>query len=394
LFVTKVNAAALESTRDEERRAADFKTPQRKKRSSMDLGSTEQIGISPYARSLLNGPEEFEDMSGKEQLTKLIQMVINLDAGVDQLGSFYVSMNQEVANSGNVQGLSNQMLEHKVNLIRRTLGTKPEHFKSEMEAPTVWGAMATILEHINASPGELQTPRRHGHSPSPAEWTKRMTAINADLMATASTLSKAIQAQGHRIDTLQNAGGTTTMPGRSVESLSTISLMEDIKGMRSDIVRINAENKPRMVKFAGLNLDSLAKARAWISSHVASEDIGLVVDPHTVFKHIYANVSGGEFLKNFERVHKLNISMLAQGYSMSTLQQAIPKVLSKGGSAVIKDDLSYLSKRPTWSDWDCPDTGLQESLKQELEAFKNAHRLEIENMLDQESRIYTVACLA
>jgi hypothetical protein len=54
----------------------------------MDLDSTEQIGISPYARSLLNGPEEFEDMSGKEQLEKFIQMVINLDVGVDQLGSF------------------------------------------------------------------------------------------------------------------------------------------------------------------------------------------------------------------------------------------------------------------------------------------------------------------
>jgi hypothetical protein len=207
-------------------------------------------------------------------------------------------MNQEVEKSGNVQGLSNQMLEHKVDLILRTLGTKPEHFKSEMEAPTVWGAMATILECIDATPEELQTPCRHGHSPSLAEWTKRMIAMDADLMATTSTLSKAIQAQKHCIDTLQNAGRPTMMPGRSVESLSNDSLMEDIKGMRSDIICINAKNKPHMVKFAGLTLDSLAKARAWISSHVASKDIGLVINPHTVFEHMYANVLGGEFLKN------------------------------------------------------------------------------------------------
>jgi hypothetical protein len=103
------------------------------------------------------------------------------------------------------------------------------------------------------------------------------------------------------------------------------------------------ENKSHMVKFAGLNLDSLAKGRAWISTHVASEDIGLVVDPHTVFEHIYANVSGGEFLKNFEQVHKLDISTLAQGYSMSSFEQAIPKVLSKAGLVVIQDDSSYLS---------------------------------------------------
>jgi hypothetical protein len=39
-FVTKVNAAALEVMRDEERRAAEFKTPRAKKRRSMELDST------------------------------------------------------------------------------------------------------------------------------------------------------------------------------------------------------------------------------------------------------------------------------------------------------------------------------------------------------------------
>jgi hypothetical protein len=56
---------------------------------------------------------------------------------------------------------------------------------------------------------------------------------------------------------------------------------------------------------------------------VASKHIGLVVDPHTVFKHIHANVSRGEFLKNFKRAHKLTISTLAQGYLMSSFEQAV-----------------------------------------------------------------------
>jgi hypothetical protein len=54
----------------------------------------------------------------EQQLEKDIQMVINLDAGVDQLGSLYMSLNQELENSRNVQGLSNQMLKHKVNLVK------------------------------------------------------------------------------------------------------------------------------------------------------------------------------------------------------------------------------------------------------------------------------------
>jgi hypothetical protein len=136
-FATKVNAAALEVTRDEERRAADFKTPRAKKRRSIDDDTTERIGISPYARALLNGHETFEEMTSEEQLERLIQMVINLNAGVDQLGSLYVSLSKELENTTNVHSLSNQMLEHKVNLIRRTLGSKPEHLKAEIEAPTV-----------------------------------------------------------------------------------------------------------------------------------------------------------------------------------------------------------------------------------------------------------------
>jgi methyl-accepting chemotaxis protein len=161
-----------------------------------------------------------------------------------------------------------------------------------------------------------------------------------------------------------------------------------------EVRKISTENKPHIVKFGGLNFDSLSQATAWISTNVASEDIGLVVDPHTVFEHMFANLSENDFLKSFERVHKLEISTLSQGYSMSSFEQPIPKLLSKAGSHVIKDDSSYLSKIVTWSDWDYPDTGLRQCLKQELEIFSRSHRLEIENTLDQESRVYALACLA
>jgi hypothetical protein len=173
------------------------------------------------------------------------------------------------------------------------------------------------------------------------------------------------------------------------------SFEEDLKEVRAEVSQMNTENKPHVIiKFTGLNLDSLSKVWAWISSQVASKDIGLVLDPHTVFEHIFANASGGDFLKNLERVHKLQISTLAQGYSMLGVEQAIPKVLSKAGTVVIKDDSSYLSYIAMWSDWDYPNTGLRQSIKQELEVFKKSQRLDIENTLDQESRVYTAACLA
>jgi hypothetical protein len=393
-FVTRVNAAALEVTRDEERRAANFKTPRTKKRRSVDLDTVERIGISPYARVLLNGHEEFEVMTPDQKLEKLTQMVIDLDTGVDQLGAFYVTLGQDIENSSNAQSLTNQMLEHKINLIRRTLGTKPEHLKDEIEAPTVWGGMSALLgkteslELLSSGIGQKEPLQVN------SDCSKRVSNLEADLLATAATLMKSLQAQGHRIDSIQTAGISIPTVTASLGSRTVESLKEEVQELRAELKKMNAENKPHVVKFGGLNLDSLSSATAWISLHVAVDDVGLVVDPHTVFEHIFANLSGGEFLKNFERVHKLEISTLAQGYSMSSFEQPIPKLFSKAGTTVIKDDSSYLSRIVTWDDWDYPDTGLRHCLTQELVIFNRSHRSEIENTLDQESRVYAIACLA
>jgi hypothetical protein len=135
-FLTKVIAAALEVTCKEERRDVDFKTPRAKKRRSSEFNTTKRIGISPYARLLVNGQETFEVMSEQEHIEKLVQMVIGLDAGVDQLGAFYVALSQDLERLINAQGLSNQMSEDKVNLLRRTLGLKPDHLKTGIKSPT------------------------------------------------------------------------------------------------------------------------------------------------------------------------------------------------------------------------------------------------------------------
>jgi hypothetical protein len=79
---------------------------------------------------------------------------------------------------------------------------------------------------------------------------------------------------------------------------------------------------------------------------------------------------------------------------MTSFKQPIPKFLVKAGSTVIKDDSSYRKKIPTWSDWDYPNTGLRQSLNHELEIFNCSHRLEIENTLNEDCRVYAVACLA
>jgi hypothetical protein len=224
------------------------------------------------------------------------------------------------------------MAVHKVNLLRRTLGSKPDHLKTDIESPTVWGAMAVLLEKSESDtavkPEDPAEERKEVNSLRD-ECNKRFASLETDITATASTLSRALQAQGQRIDAVQGSTRRAPLGQPVIDSAGTEALKEDVKGIWSEVQRITHENKPHVVKFAGLNLDSAAKTRSCISAHVARKDIGLVVDLHTVSEHFQANVSGGEFLKNFERVHKLEISTLAQGCSMTSFKQPIPKFLAK-----------------------------------------------------------------
>jgi hypothetical protein len=58
---------------------------------------------------------------------------------------------------------------------------------------------------MNGIPVQLPELKTNGYSLSPRDWKARMLAVDTDLMAnTAYMLSKAIQAQGHRIDALPN----------------------------------------------------------------------------------------------------------------------------------------------------------------------------------------------
>jgi hypothetical protein len=115
-------------------------------------------------------------------------MVIGLDAGVDQLRTFYIFLGQDLEKSINAQGLLNQMAEHKVNLLRRTLGSKPDHLKTDIESPTVWGAMAVLLEK-SESATEVKPE-------NPAEERKEVNSLQDECNKRLASLEKYITATG------------------------------------------------------------------------------------------------------------------------------------------------------------------------------------------------------
>ena len=124
------------------------------------------------------------------------------------------------------------------------------------------------------------------------------------------------------------------------------------------------------------------------------DDVGLVVDPHIVFEHIYSAIEGKDFMDHFLKCYKLKIDTITQGLAMTSFERSLPKLLSSGSAKVIKDDASYLDKVSTWEDWDYPETGLRQILKDHLEDFAVAHQQLIDDNLDTGSSGYLLANLS
>jgi hypothetical protein len=109
-----------------------------------------------------------------------------------------------------------------VNLLRRSLGSKPDHLKTDIESPTVWGAMAVLLEKSkSATEVKPENPEKELKEVNSLrdECNKRLARLETDIMATGSTLSRAVQAQEQRIDSVQGLTCRASL-GQTVTDLS------------------------------------------------------------------------------------------------------------------------------------------------------------------------------
>ena len=68
------------------------------------------------------------------------------------------------------------------------------------------------------------------------------------------------------------------------------------------------------------------------------ENVGLVVDPHTLLEHIASSIRGEDFMTYFCKLYKLKIDTISQGLSMTSFERPVPIFFSSGNIKVIKDD--------------------------------------------------------
>ena len=137
---------------------------------------------------------------------------------------------------------------------------------------------------------------------------------------------------------------------------------------------VETKSVPETVHIGGVHFEDLKDGGVWMMENIAVDDVGLILDPHTVMENImYFSLEGEGLMKSFLNIYKLRIDTLSQGLAISSYEKPAPKVLSTGSLQVIRNDQPYLDKIKRWDDFDHPQTGLKEVFNKALENFSVAH---------------------
>jgi hypothetical protein len=380
-----VDLKALESKMEEELKAASFKTPRAKRGLLSSKTTPLGIGISPYTK-ILSGEESFSDITEERAREKLQDVILSLDAGLEEISAYSVMLGQDVEKMINASATNFQMLESKLLIASRLVGDRSESLASDLDSPTVWGpqtvgeskspgalvAMNQRLEEVRAEANCYVNSAPPRVDPLLAV---RVGKVEDDLLATITHISQAFNGLETRLD--ENISVATPAPTPTAKTLQNsfmVDLQKRVNKMSGEIQNLRSDRKATSIKFAGLGFNSLQQASAWLEANIPTIHADLIVDPHTVFEHIYAEEKGDDFFKKFERVHKLQILMPQQGYAMTSFQQAMPKSFYSAGTRVVRDHASFFNKIPTWAEWDHQYTGFRDSLRAGLAAFASSHR--------------------
>ena len=228
---------------------------------------------------------------------------------------------------------------------------------------------------------------------------RQLDKVGHALESAGKRMNLAVQAVGNRIDALeqepvgrQGPGGSNVDQQKMEEGFREV--FERITNLDKAMKEAKSENSPGVVKFGSLGISSLKEADAWVDANIDSASVGLIIDPHTLMENLNASISGGDFLKKFETIYKLQIETLSQGYAMSSFERAVPKILCTGQAKVIKSPASFFDKVTTWEDWCYPDTGHLATIREHMSNFVSSHRAAIDSNLEAGKAGHTTAMLS
>ena len=111
-----------------------FKTPKKKTRKFSELLSDESGG---YKRQKAIDVLDAEDMSDSEKISAILLFIKNMDVGIKGLQTLLMTLKNDFLEANNEIHASQLMLERKIALATRDMGSKSSRLASIIESPHI-----------------------------------------------------------------------------------------------------------------------------------------------------------------------------------------------------------------------------------------------------------------
>lgn len=368
--ISKISKHDLDEAEIEEEEAMKYRSPSRKSKSSSHILFDDQ---SLYKQQKILSLHNLVKLDEEEKIRSILGYISILDLGADGIQSLLIQLIDELSESVEELSSSQAKLDKKLSVLNRQIGTKTDRLNAIMESPSLWEVVEDLLERMNSSSASNSTDEKEEFE-------------SQKLKARTSMLERQVQCL------LSTA---SLPPTKSSHLTPDFEMWKDlVTAMGKKVLKLEQGEKSGSVHYGGVSFEGPGDAKAWVQTQIDLADVGYIVDPHTVLEHVYASLVGEDFLKTFEKLHKLQVETLSQGLMMSSYQQPIPKLFSSGKNKVIKEDSSFLDKIISWDDWGYPDTGMRAVLTTKLQEFIDSHQKIVDASLVLGSPAYTLATMS
>ena len=353
-----------------------------------------------------------------DQLSVTVPELARLEEELDQTQNIYsildkrfsdlvlvletLHQSQQKDYSSNVEGL--ESFDLKLEKLKDSIGSRPFHLEESFQAPNVWLTVALIADSISQLQS-LDIPAR-----SEVLRLIQDNFDNSSITATISNMLEPLSSDLHKLNKftvdavkllnrkILSSTSNHQMSDHSpyVEDLDSRErrIWEKVNAIDNEIASIRSSSDETAIRFGQLGLRNLQELSAWMEIHNPEEDYGYLVDMHLVFEHVYAQIHGQKLMSNFEKIYKMKLSSNNAALAITSFEARLPRFFSSDNKNYIRKDESYFPAIKSWDDWDLPNDGHRDRLKQELHLFKTGHQFLLDTELTSLTPFHTLCQLA
>jgi hypothetical protein len=182
-------------------------------------------------------------------------------------------------------------------------------------------------------------------------------------------------------------------PTNSAQASTILNLELKVKALDAKLGLMMSGTISTTIRFGGAGFSGPRDVVPLVQAQLPLSYFGCFVNAAILMEWIKGN-SGGDTLKDMERMHKLKIPSLAEVHSLKGLEAALPRLLGDVITFTGKPNVPYYTKVPTASVWTNGSTGLKEFILGSLPSVVAAVRATIDQRLQHGKELHTLARLA